>query len=374
MKHRISFHPGLWALTLIAAALLVLAGSSCYGQATTGQIAGQVLDPTGAVVAGAAITVTDEQKGVTFAGHTDATGNYVVLNLPPGSYSVTAVAPGFSEQKMTHVVLAIDQHAELNLSLQVGTAASSVVVTEAPPILQTQSSELGTVIGGAAITDLPLYGRNFYALTSLVPGVNTGNAAPASSVPQFSTVLYGATYYSEYEPYDRLDQDVAMTKAAHLNVVRMGESTWSLWGPRDGQFDYAWMDRVVDAMGKAGIKVILGTPTYSIPAWMAREHPEILAITLSHAPYGGPPTPGVYGMRQNMDTDSPIYRFYAERLIRHIVAHYKNNPTVIGWQLDNETGSYDADNPDVFGDLLEGHPLARLRAQPRLRRSQPHRA
>ena len=55
-----------------------------------------------------------------------------------------------------------------------------------------------------------------------------------------------------------------------------------------------------------------------------------------------------YGMRQNMDTDSPAYRFYAERLIRHIVAHYKDNPTVIGWQLDNETSSYDAANPDVF--------------------------
>ena len=53
-------------------------------------------------------------------------------------------------------------------------------------------------------------------------------------------------------------------------------------------------------------------------------------------------------MRQNMDTDSPAYRFYAERLIRHIVAHYKDNPTVIGWQLDNETVSYDAANPDVF--------------------------
>jgi len=58
--------------------------------------------------------------------------------------------------------------------------------------------------------------------------------------------------------------------------------------------------------------------------------------------------PSVYGLRQNMDTDSPAYRFYAERLIRRIVAHYKDNPTVIGWQLDNETSSYDAANPDVF--------------------------
>lgn len=170
---------------------------------------------------------------------------------------------------------------------------------------------------------------------------------PSADV-RISKVLYGAAYYPEYEPYDRLDKDVAMMKAAGLNVVRMGESTWSLWEPADGQFDYAWMDRAVDAMGKAGIKVILGTPTYSIPAWMAHEHPEILATTLNRGVYGGPSSPGVYGMRQNMDTDSPAYRFYAERLIRHIVSHYKDNPTVIGWQLDNETGSNDADNRDVF--------------------------
>ncbi len=87
----------------------------------------------------------------------------------------------------------------------------------------------------------------------------------------------------------QLDKDVALMKAAGLNVVRMGESTWSLWEPEDGHFEYAWMDRVVDAMGKAGIKVILGTPTYSIPAWMARQHPEILAARLNGGMYGGPP-------------------------------------------------------------------------------------
>ena len=176
-------------------------------------------------------------------------------------------------------------------------------------------------------------------------------ASPSTSsnaIPEYSNVLYGAAYYPEYEPYDRLDKDIALMKAAGLNVVRMGESTWSLWEPEDGHFDYAWMDRVVDAMGKAGIKVILGTPTYSIPAWMAHEHPEMLARTLSGAPFGGVSTPQVYGMRQNMDTDSPAYRFYSERLIRHIVTHYKDNPTVIGWQLDNETSSYNANNRDVF--------------------------
>jgi beta-galactosidase len=170
----------------------------------------------------------------------------------------------------------------------------------------------------------------------------------------FPNVLYGVAYYNEYMPGDdadhaaRLEKDVALMKAAGLTVVRMGESTWSLWEPEDGRFEYAWMDRVVDAMGRAGIEVILGTPTYSLPAWMARQHPEIFADGIPGGLFGGKAQPAVYGLRQNMDTDSPAYRFYAERLIRHIVAHYKDNPTVIGWQLDNETGSYDAANPDVF--------------------------
>ena len=103
---------------------------------------------------------------------------------------------------------------------------------------------------------------------------------------------------------------------AGLSVVRMGESTWSLWEPEDGHFEYAWMDRIVDAMGKAGIKVIMGTPTYSIPTWMCKEHPEILA-----RPLGGAAI--FYGMRQNMDIDDPDYRRYAERLIVNMVEHYR---------------------------------------------------
>lgn len=188
----------------------------------------------------------------------------------------------------------------------------------------------------------------------LAAGTRVSAQTPAPE-PHFPTILYGVAYYNEYmlQPTptaqaERLAKDVALMHQAGINVVRMGESTWSLWEPEDGRFDYAWMDRIVDAMGKAGIKVILGTPTYSVPAWMAHQHPEILAERIPGGMFGGTPQPVPYGLRQNMDTDAPAYRFYAERLIRHVVAHYKDNPTVIGWQLDNETSSYDAANHDVF--------------------------
>ncbi|MGA8230172.1 MAG: beta-galactosidase [Candidatus Acidiferrales bacterium] len=189
------------------------------------------------------------------------------------------------------------------------------------------------------------------AASALVWSFSASAQAPAS-VPGASqpTILYGAAYYNEYMPADlqpgRLEKDVALMKAAGISVVRMGESTWSLWEPADGHFEYAWMDRVVDAMSQAGIKVIMGTPTYSIPTWMAHAHPEILARPLGGASVG-------YGMRQNMDFDNPKFRFYAERVISNLVSHYKDNPAVIGWQIDNETGAYGASNADVFAGFVD---------------------
>jgi beta-galactosidase len=157
---------------------------------------------------------------------------------------------------------------------------------------------------------------------------------------QMPTILYGAAYYHEYMPYERLDQDVDLMKKAGINVVRVGESSWGLWEPQDGHFDYAWMDRIVDKMQAAGIKVILGTPTYSIPAWMYKEHPEILIVKKNGEHL-------YYGLRQNTDLANPTYRFYCERVIRKILEHYKNNPDVIGYQIDNETSSGGAANHDV---------------------------
>ncbi len=185
------------------------------------------------------------------------------------------------------------------------------------------------------------------AASSIVAVAQSATPPPGAILPN---VLYGAAYYNEYMPSDlqpgRLDKDVALMHEAGISVVRMGESTWSLWEPSDGKFEYAWMDRVVDAMGKAGIKVIMGTPTYSMPTWMAKAHPEFYA-----RPLGGAEVH--YGMRQNMDTDNPKFRFYAERVITNLVAHYKNNPAVIGWQIDNETGSNGASNPDVFAGFVD---------------------
>jgi len=163
------------------------------------------------------------------------------------------------------------------------------------------------------------------------------------------TVLYGASYYHEYMPYERLEQDAQLMQRAGITVVRVGESTWSSWEPRDGVFELAWMDRVLDRLHKAGIKAILGTPTYSVPPWLYKAHPEILVTRL-----GGQKAP--YGPRQNMDLTHPVYRKYAERVIRQVVSHFKDHPAVIGYQIDNETSSYGTAGANVqqeFADYLK---------------------
>ena len=176
------------------------------------------------------------------------------------------------------------------------------------------------------------------------------SAASVAQTPfapdKMDTVLYGAAYYPEYMPHERLDKDVELMKQAGISVVRIGESSWGLWEPEDGRFEYAWMDRVVDRMQKAGIKVIMGTPTYSIPAWMYKKHPEIVMTRLDGKTI-------TYGMRQNADLLNPTYRFYCERIIRKLAEHYKDNRTVIGWQIDNETPPGGAANKDVQDGFVE---------------------
>lgn len=145
-------------------------------------------------------------------------------------------------------------------------------------------------------------------------------------------LLYGAAYYDEYMPYDRLDKDVAMMKKAGINTVRIAESTWSTCEPQPGIFDFSHVERVMDAMEEAGINVIIGTPTYAVPTWMVKAHPDVLAETVKGR--------GIYGARQIMDITHPVYLFYAERVIRELMKRTAHRKCVIGFQLDNETKYY----------------------------------
>jgi len=163
--------------------------------------------------------------------------------------------------------------------------------------------------------------------------------AKGQSLNNQQTILFGAAYYEEYAPYDRLDEDVRMMKATGITVVRIAESTWGTLEPKPGVFDFSHVDRVLAAMDKAGINVIVGTPTYAIPTWLAREHPDVLVVT--------PQGTAEYGRRQNMDITNGNFRDAAQQVIVALVDHVKNHPSVIGYQLDNETKAYETSGPNV---------------------------
>lgn len=152
-------------------------------------------------------------------------------------------------------------------------------------------------------------------------------------------LLYGAAYYDEYMPYERLDKDISMMKKAGINVIRIAESTWSTEEPEEGVFDFSYVTKVLDACEKEGIYVIVGTPTYAIPAWMAKAYPEVMVTDRS----GRRP----YGARQIMDITHPAYRFFAERIIRRLMEAVKGYRCVIGFQLDNETKHFGTSSENV---------------------------
>lgn len=185
------------------------------------------------------------------------------------------------------------------------------------------------------------------AFAAFAAAANDGDSNRRQFAPdKMDTILYGVAYYPEYMPEDRLETDVSLMQKAGISVVRMGESTWSSWEPRDGEFQFAWMKRALDRLHQAGIRVILGTPTYSIPTWLYKEHPEIVVTHNGAIPglsdpyspsYPSASTPGYYGPRQNYDFLNPYFREKAERVIRKIVGYFKDHPAVIGYQIDNET-------------------------------------
>ena len=161
-------------------------------------------------------------------------------------------------------------------------------------------------------------------------------------------LYFGAAYYSEYLPYDRVEKDMEMMEKAGMNVIRIAESTWSTLEPQEGVYDFTHIDRMLDAAARHHISVIVGTPTYAVPTWLVKKYPDILAITQNGRER--------YGHRQNMDITNPDYLSHAERVIRVLMEHVKDVPHVIGYQLDNETKSYGTAGPRVqamFVDYLK---------------------
>lgn len=162
-------------------------------------------------------------------------------------------------------------------------------------------------------------------------------------------MLFGTAYYPEYMPYDRMDTDMQMMKHAGINVIRVAESTWSMLEPQDGLFDFSWIDRILEKAEEYGLAVVVGTPTYAVPSWLVKKDEAVMVTTKDGR--------AKYGHRQLVDLCNSTFRYHAERVIRELIKHTVGHPTVIGFQIDNETKHYGTASEEVqamFVEYLKG--------------------
>ncbi|MCU1252616.1 MAG: Cna protein B-type domain, TonB-dependent Receptor Plug Domain protein [Edaphobacter sp.] len=160
--------------TLLQVSVLVLCALPMHGQtANTGAIAGTVSDPSGALVACAAVVVksqaTQEERDLT----TDAEGNFSIPFLSPGNYDLTVRAPGFEPLVLKDVQVQITEVSRLKIQLPIGGAKEQIAVSAKPPLIQTENATLGRVIDHESVVDLPLVDRNFTEILGLTAGTNT---------------------------------------------------------------------------------------------------------------------------------------------------------------------------------------------------------
>lgn len=157
----------LFLCILLTAATLL---PSAFAQTNTGSIVGTVHDPSGAIIPGAHITITNSATDVTTSLVTNSAGGYQALQLIPGTYTVKATSSGYSTQVRTDVIINVQSRVEVDFSLSIGKVQQQVRVTGVAPLLQTQSAEVGGVLTSRQINNLPLNGREYDKLALLQPG------------------------------------------------------------------------------------------------------------------------------------------------------------------------------------------------------------
>ena len=172
----------------------------------------------------------------------------------------------------------------------------------------------------------------------------------ASGVPQaeaqtplpnrYRTFLFGLDYYPEHWPESYWEQDAQRMKECGVNAVRVGEFAWSLMEPQEGSFSFDLFDRAIGVFAKYGIKTIMGTPTATPPKWLTQKYPEVLHVFVNRQPANDQ-------SRRHYCYNSAIYRSLSKKIVERMAEHYRDNPNIIGWQIDNE---FNNENPECYSE------------------------
>ncbi|NIM92268.1 MAG: cellulase family glycosylhydrolase [Anaerolineales bacterium] len=144
----------------------------------------------------------------------------------------------------------------------------------------------------------------------------------------------GVCYYPEHWPQERWAIDAKLMRQAGISLVRIAEFAWVLMEPREGEFNWNWLDQAIEVLAAEDLQVVLGTPTASPPPWLCRAHPDILPVDIQGRRRR-------YGSRRHYCANSTIYRQHTERIVSSMASRYGDHPAVVGWQIDNEFGCHD---------------------------------
>jgi beta-galactosidase len=146
-----------------------------------------------------------------------------------------------------------------------------------------------------------------------------------------STPLFGVDYYPEHWERARWPIDATLMQQAGITTVRLAEFAWSRLEPREGRFDFAWLDEAIEVLTAHGIQIILGTPTAAPPAWLIQAHPEILPVNEDGQRAG-------FGLRRHYCPTQPSFLSATRRIVEAMATQYQEHPAVFAWQIDNELG------------------------------------
>jgi len=144
----------------------------------------------------------------------------------------------------------------------------------------------------------------------------------------------GTCYYPEHWPRHVWEEDARRMAEIGLTWVRIGEFSWSRLEPTPDTFDFKWLDEAIDVLGRAGLKIVLGTPTATPPRWMIEKHPDMLALDVEGRPRK-------FGSRRHYCFSHEGYKEECRRIVKLLAQRYGDNPHVAAWQTDNEYGCHD---------------------------------
>jgi outer membrane receptor protein involved in Fe transport len=250
-----------------ALVLALFCSQSAFAQLSTASVTGVVRDPSGSVVTGAKLTLTNIETAVKHDSVSNSAGNYLFLSIPPGQYSLEVSAPSFTIARVPQFVLAVNQTATIDVSLQVGSLAQTVNVEAAGELLQSSTAEVGAVVAARQVVDLPLNGRNFTQLLTLSPGVapvsvsqNSGGFGNAAGGTQFIfPAINGQTNRSNFFMTDGLNNQGAFSSTYAVPPIVDAIGEFKVNGHNDlAEFGGA-LGGIINVSTKSGTNELHGT-------------------------------------------------------------------------------------------------------------------